>query len=177
MLKYLYNPGSANLPPAEPCAAVMICWSGKGGWKPGTGPLDTSTRNARTWICLSQALDDMPSSKVTPSLSSSVPNDMVQGFSGWAVEKLTGVLGYLSSATSLVLCLEPTAVVRFDLGPTCSCLCAARGAAPARRCSMTTEFSTPKTPDSFFHKDLGKWLGIDRRIEVCRKPRITTRFV
>lgn len=41
--------------------------------------------------------------------------------------KLTGVLGYLPSATSLVLCLEPTAVVRFALGPGSSCLCAPHG--------------------------------------------------
>lgn len=87
MLKYLYNPGSANLPSAEPWASVVICCARKGVWEPGTGPLATATRNARTWICLSQALDDMPSSKVSPSLSSSVPDDMVQGFSGWAVDK------------------------------------------------------------------------------------------
>lgn len=87
MLKYLYNPGSANLPSAEPWASVVICCAEKGVWEPGTGPLATATRNARTWICLSQALDDMPSSKVSPSLSSSVPDDMVQGFSGWAVDK------------------------------------------------------------------------------------------
>lgn len=41
--------------------------------------------------------------------------------------KLTGVLGYLPSATSLVLCLEPTAVVRFALGQGSSCLCAPHG--------------------------------------------------
>lgn len=87
MLKYLYNPGSANLPSAEPWASVMICCAGKGVWEPGTGPLATATRYARTWICLSQALDDMPSSRDSPSLSSSVPDDMVQGFSGWAVDK------------------------------------------------------------------------------------------
>lgn len=55
MLKYLYNPGSANLPSAEPCASVVICCDGKGVWEPGTGPLATATRNARTWICLSQS--------------------------------------------------------------------------------------------------------------------------
>lgn len=87
MLKYLYNPGSANLPPAEPWAPVVICCAGKGVWEPGTGPLALVARNARTWICLSQALDDMPSSKRSPSLSSSVPDDMVQGFSGWAAYK------------------------------------------------------------------------------------------
>lgn len=56
--------------------------------------------------------------------------------------KLTGVLGYLPSATSFVLCLEPTAVVRFALGPGSLCLCAARGAAAALggRRSMTTVF-------------------------------------
>lgn len=31
MLKYLYNPGSANLPSAEPWASVMICCAKKRG--------------------------------------------------------------------------------------------------------------------------------------------------
>lgn len=161
MLKYLYNPGSANLPSAEPWASVVICCAGKGVWEPGTGPLATATRNARTWICLSQALDDMPSSKVSPSLSSSVPDDMVQGFSGWAVDKTNRstrlfAFRYLPSPLS-------RAHRRCTLRPRARFLMlvrAARGAAAlGGRRSMTTEFSTPKTRRHRFPLGLGQLVG------------------
>jgi len=160
MLKYLYNPGSANLPSAEPWASVVICCAGKGVWEPGTGPLATATRNARTWICLSQALDDMPSSKVSPSLSSSVRMTWCRVSPAGPSTKLTGVLGYLPSATCLVLCFEPTAVVRSSPGPGPSCLCAARAtAAPVRRRSMTAEFSVPKKRRHLFTSGFGQLVG------------------
>jgi hypothetical protein len=131
-------------------------------WASWTGPLATVTRNARTWIYLSQAIDDMPSSKVCPSLSSSVPDDMVQGFSGWAVDKTNGSTRLLAFRYLLRPLFR--AHRRCTLRPRAKSLVLVRKhgqhiAAPVRRRSMTAEFSVPKTRGYLFPSGFGQLVG------------------